>query len=56
MIYFSRVNGSLVRYEGMSQETIIAMLNDRGLTAEFIDEATYNEEVANREKLRLEAK
>jgi len=41
MIYFSRVNGSLVQYQGTSKEAIVAMLAERGLTSEFIDEKTY---------------
>jgi hypothetical protein len=45
MIYFSRVNGSLVKYQGMSQEAIVTMLAERGLTTEFIDEKTYTVEL-----------
>ena len=45
MIYFSRVNGSLVRDEGMNQEAIVTMLLERGLTPEFIDEETYKAEL-----------
>ena len=46
MKYFARLNGGLVSYEGMSEETIVAMLTDQGLVPEFIDEATYLSEVA----------
>ena len=41
MRFFARINGALVSYNGMSQETIIAMLSEQGLVPEFIDEATY---------------
>ena len=43
---FARLNGGLVAYEGMTEETIVAMLTDQGLVPEFIDEATYLSEVA----------
>ena len=46
MKFFARLNGGLVSYEGMSQETIITMLAERGLVPEFIDEATYLAEIA----------
>jgi hypothetical protein len=45
MKFFARLNGGLVSYEGMSQETIVNMLAEQGLVAEFIDEATYLAEV-----------
>ena len=48
---FARLNGGLVSYEGMSQETIVNMLTEQGLVAEFIDEATYLAEVAALEKI-----
>ena len=47
---FARLNGGLVIYEGMSQETIVNMLAEQGLVPEFIDEATYLAEVAALEK------
>ena len=46
MKFFARLNGGLVIYEGMSQETIITMLAERGLVPEFIDEETYLSEAA----------
>lgn len=45
MKLFARVNGALIGYEGMSQETIVNMLTEQGLVPEFIDEATYLSEV-----------
>ena len=56
MKFFARLNGGYAAWQGMSQETIVAMLTEQGLVAEFIDEATYLAEVAKQEKLRLEAK
>ena len=50
MKFFARLNGGLVSYEGMSQETIVNMLAEQGLVPEFIDEATYLAEVAALEK------
>jgi hypothetical protein len=46
MKFFVRVDGRLISYQGMSEETIIAMLTEQGLVAEFIDEATYLAELA----------
>lgn len=46
MRFFARLNGGLVSYEGMSQETIVNMLAEQGLVPEFIDEVTYLAEVA----------
>jgi hypothetical protein len=42
---FIRLNGKLVSYEGMSEETIATMLAEQGLTLEFIDEETYSSEL-----------
>jgi hypothetical protein len=41
MKLFARVNNSLVVYEGMSMETITAMLAEQNLVPEFISEETY---------------
>jgi len=46
MKFFVRVEGRLISYQGMSEETIIAMLTEQGLVPEFIDEATYLAELA----------
>ena len=46
MKYFAKINGGLVSYEGMTEETILTMLTEQGLVPEFIDEATYLSEVA----------
>lgn len=46
MKYFARLNGTLVTYEGMSEEIIITMLAEQGLVPEFINEATYLLEAA----------
>ena len=40
----------------MNKETIITMLTEQGLVPEFIDEATYLEEVAKQDALRLNRK
>lgn len=50
MKLFARVNGALIGYEGMSQETIISMLAEQNLVPEFIDENVYQDEL----KLALE--
>ncbi len=42
---FIRLNGKLVSYEGMSEETIATMLAEQGSTPDFIDEETYNAEL-----------
>jgi len=52
---FARIDGKLVSYEGMSQETIATMLAEQGLTPEFIDEETYNAELKIKQAA-LEAK
>lgn len=44
MIYVRFADGSLGRYEGMSQATVTALL--AGKTYDFIDEATYAAELA----------
>jgi hypothetical protein len=41
MKLYARINGSLVSYEGMSQETITQMLAEQNLVPEFISEETY---------------
>ena len=41
MKYYAKVNGGLVSYEGMSQETITQMLAEQNLVPEFISEETY---------------
>lgn len=41
MNLFAKVNGGLVVYEGMSDETITTMLAEQNLTPEFISEETY---------------
>lgn len=50
MKLFARVNGALIGYEGMSQETIISMLAEQNLAPEFIEESVYQDEL----KLALE--
>jgi len=44
---FVRFDGRLVSYEGMSQETIVAMLTEQGLVPEFVDESIYLSAVAS---------
>ena len=44
MKYFVKIDGArFVSYEGMAQETIIAMLTDQNLTHEFVSESIYQE-------------
>lgn len=52
---FARIDGKLVSYEGMSQECIVTMLSEQGLTPEFIDEETYKAELKI-QQAALEAK
>ena len=42
---FVRLSDRLVSYEGMSQETIIAMLAEQNIAPEFIDEEIYISEL-----------
>ena len=39
-------NARFVSFEGMSEETITAMLTDQNLTYEFVSESIYEEAVA----------
>jgi hypothetical protein len=44
MNYFVKIDGAkFVSYEGMTQEAIIAMLNQQNFAYEFIDELAYQE-------------
>ena len=49
MTIYAKINGGFTIYEGMSEETIVAMLTEQGLVPEFIDESTYLSEVAKLE-------
>lgn len=47
MIYFVKIDGArFVSYDGMTQETIIAMLTEQNLAYEFVNEADYEQAVA----------
>jgi hypothetical protein len=46
MKLFARIDSRFISYEGMSEETITAMLAEQNLVPEFIDEATYLAEIA----------
>lgn len=46
MTIYAKINGGLAAYEGMSQETITAMLAEQNHVPEFIDEETYLAELA----------
>jgi hypothetical protein len=46
MRFFAKINGGIAVYDGMSKETITAMLAEQGLVPEFIDEETYLAELA----------
>jgi hypothetical protein len=46
MKYYAKVNGGLVSYEGMSIDTITAMLAEQSIVPEFIDEEEYKTELA----------
>ena len=47
MKYFVKINGSrFVSYEGMTQETIMAMLAEQNLAYEFVSEADYEQVIA----------
>ena len=44
MNYFVKINNAqFVSYEGMTQEAIIAMLNQQNCTYEFIEKLAYQE-------------
>ena len=44
MNYFAKIDGKrFVSFEGMTQETIIAMLTEQNFAYEFIDELAYQE-------------
>ena len=44
MKYFVKIDGArFVFYEGMSEETIIAMLTEQNLIHEFVSELVYQE-------------
>ena len=45
MKLFVKFNSKVVAYEGMTQETIIAMLAEQNLVPEFIEEHIYSVEV-----------
>jgi hypothetical protein len=48
MNYFVKIDGArFVSYEGMTQETIIAMLTEQNLAYEFVDELAYQEALAS---------
>lgn len=47
MIYFVKIDGArFVSYDGMTQETIVAMLTEQNLTYEFVDKADYEQAIA----------
>lgn len=46
MTIYVDVSGRLVSYEGMAKEVIGSMLEEQGLSFEFIDEHTYLEKTA----------
>ena len=47
MIYFVKIDGArFVSYDGMTQETIIAMLTEQNLTYEFVSKSDYEQAVA----------
>ena len=54
MIY-AQIGNSLAKYEGMSKETITAMLTEQNITFTFISEEVYKQKMAELEAA-LEAK
>lgn len=36
------------KYEGMSQNTVLALLNDLGVICTFVDKATYDTYIASK--------
>lgn len=45
-IYALRSDGVYAKYEGMTQETVTAMLEQSGLTCSFVSEETYAAAIA----------
>jgi len=47
MIYFVKIDGArFVSYDGMTQETIVAMLTEQNLTYEFVSKSDYEQAIA----------
>lgn len=46
--YILRSDGAYISFEGMSQDVIISMLTEQGLSCTFIDQATFNTAAQNK--------
>lgn len=48
MLYIKRSDGSFCTFDGLTQDQVIQMLAAQGLSAQFLDEATYNASIPQR--------